>query len=478
MRTAAGQIGSNTPFCIYSDVQMPGASKTHTLKPFLVVGAPASTIAPMLKDLRGSKTFTCHGLCSVEGGKISLVAKSGTVNYGLFKSQATIFKDLLGKEILIPAPGGAAAPKAEPAAKVETIDTPFGKFSYYSNDKSNDVRYYNEQVKRLVNNLKVAEDDAKGMDLAYQTWLKLAGKLPSDQEILKWAAKADRATRDEALQAKAQGLHLEQLREKLVEIIVDLKAAARGVRTATIALNAKNLEAEAEDLRTQAEQQEGPIGKALKFASTALNVAAKLASPDAMTKLEVATTLAETVASLYEVFNSSRLLERAKVCAEEAVRLEVDAAIRGLGEAEEHLTALAPRLDVTRDILKRAQELSDEIGDRAMEGFDRQNLPFKFENMEEVIEKIQESQQFARALIDGARQVFESTALMNGTLTSGKVWKVPKLDDDKKIFEKFKERAVHLGKRAGEVYKYANVRLPQFQKVFAEAKEKISKAHG
>ena len=110
MKAAGGHIGHDTPFCIYSDVQLPDSSKKlHTLKPFLVVGTPASTIAPLLKELQGGKQLSASGVCSVEGGKISLEAKSGTVNFGLFKSQATTFKDLLGKEILIPGAGGAGA---------------------------------------------------------------------------------------------------------------------------------------------------------------------------------------------------------------------------------------------------------------------------------------------------------------------------------------------------------------------------------
>lgn len=116
MRTAAGQIKDNTPFCMFSDVQMPDASgKLHTLKPFLVVGSPVNAITPLLKNLHGTKTIACSGLCSLEGGKISLVAKGGKVNYGPLKSQATVFKELLGgKEILIPTQDGGGAPKVAP----------------------------------------------------------------------------------------------------------------------------------------------------------------------------------------------------------------------------------------------------------------------------------------------------------------------------------------------------------------------------
>jgi hypothetical protein len=107
-RAAAGQVKENAPFCIFSDVQLPDSSKKlHVLKPFLVVGSQPQVILPMLKDLKGSKKLVASGLCSLQAGKLSLVAKSGKVDYGSLKSQTALFKDLLGKEILIPPPGGA-----------------------------------------------------------------------------------------------------------------------------------------------------------------------------------------------------------------------------------------------------------------------------------------------------------------------------------------------------------------------------------
>lgn len=113
-RVAASQVKDDAPFCIFSDVQLPDSSnKLHVLKPFLVVGSKAQVILPMLKDLKGNKKLLASGLCSLQSGKLSLVAKSGKVDYGLLKSQAAHFKDFLGKEILIPPPGGAAA--QEPA---------------------------------------------------------------------------------------------------------------------------------------------------------------------------------------------------------------------------------------------------------------------------------------------------------------------------------------------------------------------------
>jgi hypothetical protein len=105
-RAAAMQIKDNTPFCMYLDVQLPDASgKPHVLKPFLVVGSPINVITPLLKDLKGTKKFLCSGVCSLEQGKINLVAHKGKLDHGLLKSRAPIFKDLFGKEVLAAAAG-------------------------------------------------------------------------------------------------------------------------------------------------------------------------------------------------------------------------------------------------------------------------------------------------------------------------------------------------------------------------------------
>jgi len=109
-RAAASQIKDNTHFCLYSEVQLPDASgKVHVLKPFLVVGSPVNVVTPLLKDLKGTKKPLCSGVCSLEQNKISLVAHKGKLDHGILKSRAPIFKDLFGKEILIPAAGSQAA---------------------------------------------------------------------------------------------------------------------------------------------------------------------------------------------------------------------------------------------------------------------------------------------------------------------------------------------------------------------------------
>ena len=119
-RAAAMQIKDNTPFCVFSDVQLNDASdKPHVLKPFLVVG-PINVITPLLKDLKGTKKFLCSGVCSLEQNKISLVVHKGKLDHGLLKSRAPIFKDLFGKEIVISAGDDQDQPAAtDPKAAVQ-----------------------------------------------------------------------------------------------------------------------------------------------------------------------------------------------------------------------------------------------------------------------------------------------------------------------------------------------------------------------
>ena len=102
MRMSASQVKDDTKFCIYNEVQLPDASgKMHILKPFLVVGNGQATFKPLLPLLKGARRFMCEGTCSLEDGKVTLYGKK--VPFGQLKRQATLFKELLGKQIGIPA---------------------------------------------------------------------------------------------------------------------------------------------------------------------------------------------------------------------------------------------------------------------------------------------------------------------------------------------------------------------------------------
>ena len=101
MRMSASQIKDDTKFCIYNEVELPDAGgKPHKLKPFLVVGNGKSTFQPLLPLLKGAKRFICEGTCSLEDGKVTL--KGQKVPFGQMKRQATLFKEILGKQIGIP----------------------------------------------------------------------------------------------------------------------------------------------------------------------------------------------------------------------------------------------------------------------------------------------------------------------------------------------------------------------------------------
>jgi len=102
MRMSASQIKDDTKFCIYNEVQLPDASgKMHILKPFLAVGNGQSTFKPLLPLLKGARRFICEGTCSLEDGKVTL--KGPKVPFGQMKRQATLFKEILGKPVGIPA---------------------------------------------------------------------------------------------------------------------------------------------------------------------------------------------------------------------------------------------------------------------------------------------------------------------------------------------------------------------------------------
>jgi hypothetical protein len=115
MKTAAGQIkenANNVTFCVYSEVELADShGKVHTLKPFLVIGSPLAAVTPLLNNLKGARKPLYSGSCSLQEGKISLTSKGSAINYTLFQSQKSFFRELLGgKEILVPKAGGAAAP--------------------------------------------------------------------------------------------------------------------------------------------------------------------------------------------------------------------------------------------------------------------------------------------------------------------------------------------------------------------------------
>jgi len=125
-RAAAGQVRDNTPFSAFTEVHLPDSSKKlRVVKPFLVVGSPSNAVAPLLKNLKGTKAPLCSGVCSLEQGKIVLLVQKGKLDPGMVRSHGPILKDLFGKEVMVSAgddkqaqPAGALQKMAEQHVKL------------------------------------------------------------------------------------------------------------------------------------------------------------------------------------------------------------------------------------------------------------------------------------------------------------------------------------------------------------------------
>ncbi|HEX3742976.1 MAG TPA: hypothetical protein VHW09_03575 [Bryobacteraceae bacterium] len=472
---AASQIKKDTPFCLYSDVEIPDASKKmHTLRPFLVVGSPANAVTPLLKDLHGGKKPTASGLCSLDNGKISFVAKSGKVEYNLLKSQATLFKELLGKEIMMPgAGGGAAVAAAKPAGPVATVKTPYGALSYFSTDSANASVI--KTIEKAVENIEGAEDDVKSMDAAYKESEQLKKKVPSTRDIMDWVKKADRASSDEARQAKAAFLIFDEIRGKMEEVNEDFENAGKGVSSALKDMQAEDLEEKAKELKKQAQEEAEMIEGAFKLFTIAFKAGKALADP--ASALDLVDDAAEGLGKAISYMATSGLLQQAADCEAQAHELKVEAIAVRLGQAKQHLTDLAKRQTDTLGLLKRAKELIQTTGSAPMKGFDKNTKgPFKFQDLQAYADRLAECCDLARDAIKEAKQAFDIADVVMAPLGSGK-WKVPHPDDAKKILQQMKDEAVKLGKHAGDTYKGANMMRIESQKTYAAAQDALSKAN-
>ena len=478
IRAAASQIKDNTPFCLYSDVEIPDASKkAHTLRPFLVVGSPANAITPMLKDLHGGKKLSCSGFCSMESGKISLEAKSGSVNYGLFKSQATIFKDLLGKEILIPAPGGDAADPKGAAAAVDNLKTPFGPFSYFSADKATNGTVM-RSLEAAVDNIAGAQDDVKSMNAAYLEAMNLAKKLPPVNEIMKQVKKSDRITSDEARSAKMAYALFAEIKSKASDLQEDAADAAESLQTAMKDVDAHNLEEQGRKLRKQIEEEKKTIDTVVKIFTTAAKIGTDLLTiEDGLGAVDLISTLVETVGSAYSQIKTAGLEQQAEEAEEQAHKLEMDVAEGHLREAKKSVAKIIARQGDAMGRLTTARSLAKAAGRAPMKGFDKTTKgPFKFEDLQAVADRMAEARDLAKDAVDECHKAFDSAGALMGILVSGK-WKVPKPDENKKIVQQMKDEAVKLGKQAGDIYKDANQRIPVWQKLYADAQETMAGAN-
>jgi len=479
IRASASQIKDNTPFCLYSDVEIPDASKkSHMLRPFLVVGSPATAITPMLKDLHGGRKLSCSGLCSLENGKIRLEAKSGAVNFGLFKSQATVFKDLLGKDILIPAAGGA--PAAKPAdvkpdpGPVETINTPYGSFTYFANEKAASAALI-KTLEKVLENIEGASDDGKALNAAYDEARKMEKALPNASVILDWCKKADRASADEARQAKMAYLIFDEFRGKLSDLAEDAQDAGQSVSAALDELNSQKLQDEADQLKAKAEEEKEIIEGVFKVVKLVVKVGEALVDPAKAGDLLM--DCADYLVDIGAKLATANLVQKAAQCEAMAKELKAAAAAARFSQAKDRVASLSNRQVQAMNLLKRAQALVQSMSKVPMKGFDETTKgPFKFQDLEDLADRITEVRDQAQDIIKESRLAFDASGVLIEMVASGK-WKSPKLDDNKKILQKIKDEAVNIGKMAGVRYHECGPWLASRQKVYAQAQEAVAKAH-
>jgi len=468
IRAAASQIKDNTPFCLYSDVEIPDASKkAHTLRPFLVVGSPANAITPLLKDLHGGKKPLCSGFCSLESGKISLEAKSGALNYGLFKSQATVFKDLLGKEILIPAAGGAA-PAAKPAP-MDGIKTEFGLFVYFAKDPK-----YVSVVKEIVTVFEKASDDLDETNVAYREMIDVDKKVPPADQIMKWINEGDPtgSSGNAARIAKASYQNLEKYRSGMADLQEDIEYTVASFTAALKQLMAEQMDDAAKQLKKQAEEEKEKIDQVVQFVKIAIDAAKEEVDPTELIKDGL-----EVLGKAVGYFATKNVLKQAEELEKQAHELKIGAFTDNITSAVKHVRDMGRRLNEALANLKEAEKLVKGAAMAPMNIFDRitkaSKGKFRFEDLEKLAERAKESHELAENVVKGFHSVYNNSLILLGYIESRR-WPVPERDDNMDILKQYKDESVKKGKLAGDIYKDAGGRLEAARKLYAEAEEALA----
>jgi hypothetical protein len=464
MKAAAGQIGNNTPFCIFSDVQMPDASKkVHTLRPFLVVGTAPSAITPLLKDLKGSKTLTGSGFCSLEGGKVSLVAKSGKVDYGQVKSQASMLRDLLGKEILIPS--GDKPPATGPVSK---LSTPAGDFPYSSNSKEL------ESLKKDLEVLSKAQALEDQVDELLDHAAKLEKKIPPVNVIMQWVDKASGTTRSEAMSVKNAYQSIDGFKLVFQGILDDAKEAATSIHIAATHLKAAKDAKKGAELREQAEAEE----KALDFITELASTALKLAVAPELEAAEWAEAAIEAGAASVKALHGNALLDQAKKLEDESRTLEVSAATEAFGLAKKHLVSLQTREAQWMPVLTRLRQVATVVGSIPMRDFDAQTKgPFHFKDIADLADDLTDIGNMTADIITIANEATVRLGTLLG-MVKAKSWSLPMPDEAAQILTELKNSGIRMRDLASDRRKRASTDIGKWRKIYGDAQDGLMSSHG
>jgi len=368
----------------------------------------------------------------------------------------------------------AAAKSSGPVASVKT---PYGGFAYFSDDKAN--KGLIETLQKGIEKLSDAHLDFSGMKAAAQEAAKIKKTIPDVREIIANLKKADRISADEAKQAKAAYLIFDGFEEKVVEVQEDAKNAALAAAAAVKDLSAIDLEEKAKKLREEAEAAKSAIEKIFAAATTALKIVKAIASPDPLSKLELASTAVETLESMTKLFGNGTggLIQQAEENEKTAHDLKLQAVEERMKQTRQHLENLQRRQDSAIKLYGKAKVLIAMTGKSPMKGFDKTTEgKFKFETLEAYADRLAEVCDLGKDVVDEAKLAFDICDVLRAQAAGGK-WKLPEPEESKKILQQMKDEAVKLGKEAGVFYHAASPARAEAQALYAEAQEALAKSN-
>ncbi len=474
MRAASGHIGNNTPFCLFSDVQLPDAAhKVHIFKPFLVVGAPASTIAPFLRDLHGSKQISAGGVCSIEDGKISLEAKSGTLNFALLKSQESIFKDVLGKEILIPGTGGGPASSTVEPEPVEDLHTAIGHFRIFSRDRAKHVMDI-KSIESAVGQLVSTRQKSEAMHVDHRDAVDLGKKLPSGAEIHASATKPDAATSAAARGAQKSMTDLFSTLSRLDEVNDAVDLADKNVSISIAKLHALDLDEQGLSLRRRIEQEKDTIDAVFGFLKTASDVGLKIKALKKLAETaELLPNVIELVGNAVSKAETADLTKQAEEIEKEAIRLKLSIGNDEHQQAQQAVINLVKaKRNVSRELLLRLDDVRRSV-QATKDAFDnRPGNHFKFRDLQAAADKMASARDRAKAVQHECDQISATATPILAVLVTGK-WKLPWPDEGENFIAGIKVDCDEMRKDAGEILKDAERRIVEWTLMYNEVEKEI-----
>ena len=360
---------------------------------------------------------------------------------------------------------------------VASVKTPYGGFAYFSNDKAN--KGLIDTLQKGIDKLSDARQDISGMKAAAQEAEKIKKTIPDVREIIASLKKADRISADEAKQAKAAYLIFDGFEEKVVEVQEDAKNAALAASAAVKEFKADDLEERAKKLREEAEKTKSAIEKIFTAASTALKLVTAIASPDPLSKLELASTAVETLESMSKLFGDGTggLIQQAEENEKNAHDLKLQAVEERMKQTRQHLENLQRRQDSAIKLYGKAKVLIAMTGKSPMKGFDKTTKgKFQFKTLEAYADRLAEVCDLGKDVIDEAKLVYDISDVLRTQAVGGK-WKLPEPEESKKILQQMKDEAIKLGKEAGVFYHAASPARTEAQALYAEAQEALANSN-